>query len=224
MRKVLSTLVLTAFAMAATAQNVQLHYDLGKDRGYPTATVEFFKPDAWGSTFFFVDFDLNGKKNDMNLSYMEISRNLKLSENIPVQLHLEYNGGLWGNSGFGGAISNSYLVGGYYDLKITDGFTLGTMLAYKHIQNSNKSANFQFTGTWFKPFAKNFLFTGFMDLWSQESPTSDGRQLVFLTEPQLWYSLGKNFKVGTEVEISRNFVSQDKFQINPTLAVRWDFQ
>ena len=36
------------------AQNLQLFYDAG--RGCATTTVEMFRPDAGGSTFFFIDF------------------------------------------------------------------------------------------------------------------------------------------------------------------------
>ena len=41
------------------AQNLQLFYDAG--RGCATSTVEMFRPDAGGSTFFFIDFDYSPK-------------------------------------------------------------------------------------------------------------------------------------------------------------------
>ena len=40
-------------------KNLQLHYDLGEDRDYFTSTLELFRPDSAGATFFFVDFDYN---------------------------------------------------------------------------------------------------------------------------------------------------------------------
>ena len=43
----------------AQAQNTQLFYDAG--RGCATSTVEMFRPDAGGSTFFFIDFDYSPK-------------------------------------------------------------------------------------------------------------------------------------------------------------------
>jgi hypothetical protein len=46
------------------AQNIQVHYDLGHSlyqdldtRPSVTTTVELFKPDRWGSTYFFTDID-----------------------------------------------------------------------------------------------------------------------------------------------------------------------
>ena len=48
---------------ALHAQNVQFHYDFGRaaydrlgDRPLWTTTVEMFKPDKWGSTFFLCRF------------------------------------------------------------------------------------------------------------------------------------------------------------------------
>ena len=56
MKHFFSTLALVATTMAASAQNVQLHYDLGHslyndlgNRPSVTTTVEMFKPDTWGS-------------------------------------------------------------------------------------------------------------------------------------------------------------------------------
>jgi hypothetical protein len=43
----------------AGAQNFQLHYDFGEDRKYFTATLEMFRPDTLGSTFWFADLDFN---------------------------------------------------------------------------------------------------------------------------------------------------------------------
>jgi hypothetical protein len=64
----LFVLLMCCFAGVAKAQNIQLHYDLGRamynsleDRPWVTTTVEMFKADKWGSTFFFVDMDYTDK-------------------------------------------------------------------------------------------------------------------------------------------------------------------
>ena len=49
----------TIFAKAQT--NIQVMYDFGKDRQNVTTTLEMFKGDNWGSTFFFVDITHDGK-------------------------------------------------------------------------------------------------------------------------------------------------------------------
>ena len=66
------------------AQNIQLHYDFGRSlydkdlKGRPllTSTVEKFHPDAWGSTYFFVDMDYTS--DGVASAYWEIARELKL--------------------------------------------------------------------------------------------------------------------------------------------------
>jgi hypothetical protein len=45
-----------------------------------------------------------------------------------------------------------------------------------------------------------------------------------LTEPQLWFNIDSHLAVGSEVEISNNFLpGTDGVQINPTLALKWNF-
>lgn len=113
MRKlILSFFVLIAVTTQAQT-NVQTHYDFGKDRNYVTTTVEMFKPDKWGNTFFFVDFDYNmGNDNHPSAAYWEIARCLKFWEG-PLSLHVEYNGGLGTYpllaSEFAFPINNAYL-------------------------------------------------------------------------------------------------------------------
>lgn len=51
--------ILAISAVDAYAQNVQLHYDFGRKSA--TTTVEMFRPDGGGSTFFFVDMDYSPK-------------------------------------------------------------------------------------------------------------------------------------------------------------------
>ena len=50
------TLVL-ALALPILGQNIQLHYEASEDRQYPVTTLEMFKPDDYGSTFWFVDME-----------------------------------------------------------------------------------------------------------------------------------------------------------------------
>ena len=89
-----------------SAQNLQVHYDMGEDRGYVTTTIEMFKPDQWGSTFFFVDMEHDTDSgNSVSFSYMEIARALKFWDS-PFALQVEYNGGTY--------INNAWLAGAQY--------------------------------------------------------------------------------------------------------------
>ena len=67
--KKLKSLVLMALALlpaskALAQTNAQVLYDFGTDRKYVTLTLEMFKQDKWGSTYFFVDHDFNYDKMD----------------------------------------------------------------------------------------------------------------------------------------------------------------
>ena len=95
MKKLLFVFVLVVAGLAVDAQNLQVHYDMGKHRNYVTTTLEMFKPDKWGNTFFFVDFDYDANNvKGVSLSYMEIARCLKFWDG-PFSAHVEYNGGFW---------------------------------------------------------------------------------------------------------------------------------
>ncbi len=192
------------------AQNLQLHYDL--ERGYATSTFEMFKPDKWGNTFMFVDFDFNG--GNMNQVYGEIARVLK-TEKMPVGLHLEYNGGTSNQFSF----ANAFIFGVNYAKGNADrGFS--TYLGYKTFKGTGK-ANMQLTATWYLHlFNKKVSCLGFVDLWTEEGLTDN---TVFLTEPQLWYNINKNLSLGGEVEISNNFAFSTEFKVRPTVAVKWNF-
>ena len=88
-------------ALGANAQNIQLHYDFGRniysneeaDRQKVTATLEQFKADDWGSWYYFFDVDLTSKTT--RSIYTEISREINLGKNLPLAAHVEYDGGLW---------------------------------------------------------------------------------------------------------------------------------
>ena len=227
----LFTLSLVAFA-SMNAQNLQLHFDprhafYGDDvaaKNYLTATFEMFKPDAWGSTFMFVDFDFNGDKRNIGLVYAEIARAFKIKD-FALMPHLEYNGGL----GTGFSIPSSYLAGAQYPFKLGN-FFMGTYLAYKLNAFTELSHDVQWTLTWNSAFPNSKVsLAGFLDLWTENKNRATGeggKKLILLSEPQVWYNFTPNFAIGSEIELSYNFVNafaESKFYAVPTLATKWNF-
>ena len=99
MKKCIFSFLFFAFFGLMQAQNLQLHYDFGKGRQYLTSTVEMFKPDKHGSTFFFVDMDYDLSDAKVKLAYWEIARDLKFWK-APFAFHTEYNGGFGQSSGW----------------------------------------------------------------------------------------------------------------------------
>ena len=85
MKKQILFAMLLLMGMAVQAQDVQLHYDFGRNiypdeeagRQKVTMTLEQFKADKWGSWFYFVDIDFSRKFTEG--AYAEISREFNLS-------------------------------------------------------------------------------------------------------------------------------------------------
>ena len=246
MKHFFSTLALVATTVAAPAQNVQLHYDLGHslyndlgNRPSVTTTVEMFKPDTWGSTYLFTDIDY--QRDGVAGAYWEIAREFNVTKNKQWAFHVEYNGGLnsdedtWNATRFQHAV----LAGGAWNWHSADfsrTFSVQALWKY-YFKNRHYGARpfngFQLTEVWGIQFAKGFCtFSGFCDLWYD--PSANGKWIV-ISEPQFWWNLNKfkgwekiNLSVGTEWELSNNFVWNDKGEHNrfyfiPTIAAQWTF-
>ena len=246
MRKLLLAVLFVSAFYSLSAQNVQLHYDFGHNiynelkkgegsYGRPplTTTVEMFRPDSWGSTFFFVDFDYSsGAKG----AYWEIAREICFWQNSKMNwlsVHVEYDGGL---SNAAGSFNNSWLGGATYSGHSKDfSKTWSISLMYKYIPHTvntigkRQDHNFQITGVWGINFAKGWgTYSGFIDFW-REWRAWQNTSHILLSEHQLWLNLNKiknwdkvNLSVGTEVEFSNNFVGRG-FYVVPTLAAKWTF-
>ena len=239
MKNILLSALLFIACLPMFAQlNVQMHYDLGKaiygdelsNRPLFTATVENFKADKWGNTFFFIDMDFGD--NTMKSVYAEFSREFNLGKS-PFAAHVEYNGGL---SGFG-SYNDAYLAGAAWNWANKDfSKTFSLKLLYKYLANqpSNNKHSWQVTTVWGIHFAKGLCsFSGFADLWHDNSVTGN---LIFCSEPEFWFhlnaleSVDDDFKlsVGAELELTKNMVwpaegLNDNFYAIPAVGVKWTF-
>ncbi|HLN52141.1 MAG TPA: DUF5020 family protein [Lentimicrobium sp.] len=234
MRRTLLLLSILISSIAVISQNLQLHYDLGKDRKYLTSTFEYFNPDKYGTTFLFIDFDYGaGDVKGISSAYWEVSRGLKFWK-APFAFHLEYNGGFLhiqdGDFSKTVQINDAWLTGieyNYNNETFTRGLTL--MALYKNIRDKN-DVSFQLTAAWYLHYLKNKVtFSGFADFWREDNffPKDNlisETKYVFLAEPQIWYNFLKHFSAGSEVELSNNFSGTKGFQVNPTIAVKWKIE
>lgn len=233
MKKLLLLAVLALAAVGLKAQNLQIHYDFGRhlyeeleERPLVTTTVEMFKGDDWGSTFFFIDMDYTS--DGMEGAYWEIARELKFWT-PPYSIHVEYNGGLVK----GGSFNNAYLLGATYTLASSDfAKSVAFTPMYKYIQNHKSPHNFQLTCVWNLHFVnRKFSFTGFCDFWREKDCNAQGKDFILLAEPQFWVNLDKfghvndklKLSVGTEWELSQNFGGRNGFFFIPTMALKWSF-
>lgn len=217
--------------VGVNAQNIQLHYDFGRNiytdeeagRQNFTATFEKFSADDMGSWYYFVDLDIN--QHGMAGAYTEVSREFNVGKK-GFAAHVEYDGGL----NLGGSFQTSALIGPSWNGHNADfSTTYSVQLLYKQFfaQNGYKAySSAQLTGVWSTTFAEGkCTFAGFIDFWRGQKYNGHG-QLVVLTEPQLWYNVNKKISVGTEIEVSNNFIyntyNDKSFFVNPTLALKFN--
>lgn len=228
MKRILLALLLVSGLLSAQAQNIQLHYDLGKERKFFTSTVEMFRPDNWGTSFFFIDMDYSSDvrnvSNGISLAYWEIARSFQWSENQKFRPRVEYNGGLFKLDGDDAPfvpIENCWLAG-FERTFASAGFSKILILQanYKYIKNI-EDVSFQLTAVWIIQMLKEKLtFTGFADFWKEKMFWGSTHR--FMAEPQLWYNATKNLSLGSEIELSNNFVING-FRVNPTLGLKYTF-
>ena len=237
-----AALFFTQWAGAQT--NIQAFYDFGSDRQYVTTTLEGFYGDKWGNTFFFIDHDYNYVVDKTivspNGTYFEIARCLNFWQDsavAPLSFQLEYNGGVYSEY----AINSAFLAGVDYfvhSADFKDSFNFKVL--YKHIVGASQKVPLQFTFVWgFQDLfgLKGLRFSGFADFWWQDhllfqdhygKILPEQSHTVFLTEPQLWYSVGQffgcdNLNIGGEVELSYDFGSSRGFWCRPCAGVKWVF-
>lgn len=244
--RILATACFVVAALSVGAQNLQLHYDLGhtldhnlSNRPSVTTTFEMFKPDAWGSTYTFTDIDY--QRDGVAGAYWELAREFNISKNKQWAAHVEYNGGLTSDeeSWVATRFQHAVLAGGAWNWHSADfSRTFSIQALYKYyFKNRHYGASafnsFQLTEVWGLTFAHGLCtFSGFCDLWYD--PNVSGKWIV-VSEPQFWVNLNAlkgmekvKLSVGSEVELSNNFVWNAKGQNNrfyaiPTIAVKWTF-
>ena len=166
MKKLFSVLFPAIMLLAASTQmqgqNLQLHYDLRRNSA--TTTVEMFRPDKGGSTFFFVDLDYSPKVSG---AYWEIAREFCFWSETKMgwlSAHLEYNGGL---NTTAGSFNNCFLGGLTYSGHSKDwSKTWSVTASYKAIPGTVdvlgacQMHNFQITGVWNLDFFNHWLISG----------------------------------------------------------------
>lgn len=247
MRHLLLSAALSLGSLGVMAQNVQVHYDLGRalyddidTRPCLTTTIELYKPDRWGNTFFFTDLDYYS--DGVAGAYWEFARELNVSRNKQWAAHVEYDGGLSSDHLSDAAATrfqHAVLAGPAWNWASADfSRTFSVQLLYKYYFKGQHAYNrpfssVQLTEVWGVQLAKGLVtLSGYCDLWYDDSAAGN---LILQSEPQFWFNFahlkgagGLPLSVGTEVELSNNFVYNNRGQHNrfyaiPTVAAKWTF-
>ena len=138
-------------------------------------------------------------------------------------------------------INNAFLAGVDFFLHSKDfKNTFNVKALYKSIMRTTQQLPLQFTFVWGLQDlfgAKGLSFSGFADFWWEDhmlftdhagAIVPETSQIVFLSEPQLWYNVGRHFGVdnlnlGGEVELSYDFGTAKGFWARPCLGLKWVF-
>lgn len=243
---VATTIIAIGISHITTAQNLQLHYDLGRylypeaqaGRPYITTTVEYKGPDKYGDTFYFVDMAFqSGGAVQANWKFL---RNLRFWR-APLSLHLRYDGGVKfaqantpdPNLTPAVILRDAWFTGASYRYLTSDRrLMLNLIGAYKYIRHHSDPHNWEGTVVWnYSPGTGLFNATGFATLWHEiDNRPGYKTRFKFMSQPQFWFNLNKlkgvdpamRLSVGTEVRISRN-IDAPQWIVAPTLALRWSF-
>ena len=130
---------LTFFVSISAGQNLQIHYDFAEDRRYFTSTLEMYRPDEKGATFWFVDFDYNQPGNkSASVGYWEFARYMNLSFLEGLSGTLQFNDGVsrWGPLG------HVWLAGITYPVDLSKSHTFEYHISRIKFENDSKTYMF----------------------------------------------------------------------------------
>ena len=229
------------FVCTAKAQvNLQVMHDFDA----PFTTVEMYKGDKWGDTYFFIDHyyrreDVGGRTQFGVDSYYEFERGLNFWHDTRLRdfsLHLEFD---FRNFGYVGHANGMACVGGRWALHNADFSRTATVaLMYDHyIGDGSADIPLKFTATWT---VMNLLglhgltFDGFLDVWGNDTEYLDAStgdidhaHFSVHAQPQLWMGLSAigipNLHLGGEVVLGYNHRGTRGFLCIPCLGIKWAF-
>ena len=230
---------LSLITLACPAQvNIQLLYDCVET---PITTIETYKGDRWGDTYFFIDHyyfthQSDGQRSWTDVeSYYEFERGLNFWKNTRLRdlfLHLEFDFNSIGNG------SGMTCIGARYAFHNADfSRTASVALMYDHfIGNGSADVPLKFTGTWNVGHLfglGGLTFNGFFDVWGNNTEyLTDQMEIGYahfsvVSQPQLWMNMSDigvpNLNLGGEVVLGYNHRGTHGLSCQPCVGLKWVF-
>lgn len=239
--KYLYFLGLLFLTMPGRAQNLQLHFDFRhtfdpklNSKNFPTFNFEYFKnidTINTGSFLFKVQTDLNGKNNNVNQFFTQISQSLKFWE-PKIFLSLNYSGGLGITSGSNGFyLPNSFAAGISCPFQ-WKGAWFAPNLLFRYNAFDKPSYDPQVTFYFGKGLFKYKIFVaGSFTFWTENRNEGDdytknlsGKKFAFFGDPQIWIKIRNGFSIGSRINVYYHLLTNNnQIQFYPTLATRYQF-
>lgn len=232
--KPLLTILAMATALTATAQNLQLHYDLRQK--FPLLYFEYWKMRDSGQHLikpgdFFLKIEADGDGSDDNIGkfYFQVSQSFRAWK-PKLFLRLQYSGGagVTEPKQYSYYITNTYQAGAEVPFPWQGAF-LTAILDYKYVAYTKPTNDPIFTLYWYRGFFNYKLeFAGDFSIWTENRNHGDelttgkrGKQDFFFAEPQLWYNATKTLSIGSKLNCYYHVnTPANVFQPYPTLAAR----
>lgn len=219
LKKIVFILSFLSLSNNIKSQNLQLHYDFLEDENYFTSTLEMFRVNDKGATFWFVDFDyLSDTKGSASSGYMEFAKYFNLGNSNKYTFTLQFNDGVayWGNLG------QAFLAGPTFNVSLGN-FSLSTELLYMYKQKNDP--NGQLTFVFYMPLLNGKAeLTGFADIWTIDKENSNSKDVVFMSQPQFWYLLSEKISIGGEMRITNNFYPVNGWKYTATFGLKWNME
>ena len=236
-------LSLCIFSSPALSQNLQLHYDFRhaidpkhNRQNFPTLYFEYFKSQTDtslfikpGSFLFKVETDLQGDKNNIGKSFVQVTQTFRLWK-PKIFIGVQYSGGLGVTEPkqYSYYISNALSIGPSAPFQ-WKGAYFNVFVYYTYNMLKKPSNDVMLSFYWWKGFMNYKLeFAGDFELYTLNKNQGDdftkgltGKTVSFFGEPQVWFNLNKSFAIGSKQLMYYHVnTTEDLFQVYPTIAVR----
>jgi hypothetical protein len=204
---------------------------------FPVVEFKAFIPQSFGSFLMKEEIDLDGTNHNVSQVYSEVSQSVRLGQwafqDRPLFVHLGYSGGLGlsGGATSGFYIQNAYIVGLEYPFELHKAFCN----VYVALRDTNFARPYY--GPMFAAYVgrkflnDKLLLANSLEGWTtpvDQRPTSGQPQHATLTswelESEAWYSIARNFSLGTYIRTTRNVYSaSNRWMVYPSAGIRFSF-
>ena len=244
--KFIFSALLTVLSVFASAQQLQLLYDLrhtvdpkNTQKNYPAFYFEYFKtpkPDSAygsvkpGSFLLKVQSELSGEKDNIGQYYVQVSQGFRFWK-PKVYLQLQYNGGLGiaEPGAYGYYLTNAFSVGTSYSFQwknvaFFNVYSCYKYTAFKKPSHDNISA---FFWLWF--FSNyRISFTGNIVALTENRNHGDaytmmksGKKFSVFSDPQIWFNIYKGLNGGAKINVYYHLLTEDnRIQAYPALGLK----
>jgi len=217
MKKLITILLFLCVTSISQAQNFQFFYGYGNDQPVNLITLEISKPLEHGTFYYYNDFKMDA--GGYFESFTEVSKYWRITKR-GLSATVQYNVGIYCDDTTSFRIDPVYLAGLQTSTEVS-GWVLSLDVLFRYEEFTNSSGvqgTFIFTKQW-----KDFLLSGYCDVWNSGLYDPNEKATVIVFEPQLFYSISRRFSIGIEGRVS-NYTLARPYKDYIMLGLKWDLE